>query len=88
MNFGVPKELLEDETSVLYELTKKLSPNEKKLIYETAQASSPKPFQQQSRGNKLRSYEDLTMLPSSGGYINKAAVIDEDEFENVESVRF
>lgn len=36
INFDVPKTLLNDETSVLYELTKKLSPNEKKLIFEIA----------------------------------------------------
>nr|QNH67890.1 ATP-binding cassette transporter subfamily C member 4 X7 [Brachionus rotundiformis] len=36
INFGVPKELLSDQTSILYELTKKLSPNEKKLIFDIA----------------------------------------------------
>jgi hypothetical protein len=39
MNFGVPRELLMDESSVLYDLTRKLPPNERKLIYETANAS-------------------------------------------------
>ncbi|CAF0837577.1 unnamed protein product [Brachionus calyciflorus] len=36
VNFGIPKELLEDETSILFELTKKLSPNEKKHIFDIA----------------------------------------------------
>nr|QUF59454.1 ATP-binding cassette transporter Abcc4-1 [Brachionus angularis] len=36
INFGIPKDLLDDETSILYELTKKLSPNEKKHIYDIA----------------------------------------------------
>lgn len=35
-NFGKPRDLLEDQSSVLYELTKKLSPNERKLIFELA----------------------------------------------------
>lgn len=36
VNFAKPSELLSDETSVLYELTKKLSPNEKKFIFDIA----------------------------------------------------
>jgi hypothetical protein len=85
MNFGVPKDLLEDETTVLYELTKKLSPNEKRLIYETAKAN-PTGFKLEKK--PLKTYENLTtMLPSSGGYVNMAADL-EDEYENVDSVRF
>jgi hypothetical protein len=86
MNFGPPKELLEDETSVLYELTKKLSPNEKKLIYDTAQAAIPAGIRHQR--NKVQTFEDLTLLPSSGGYVNEAANFDESEFEDAEYVRF
>lgn len=35
-NFDKPSVLLSDETSVLFELTKKLSPNEKKFIFDIA----------------------------------------------------
>jgi hypothetical protein len=35
-NFGVPKDLLNDKSSILYQLTEKLSLNERNLIFETA----------------------------------------------------
>jgi hypothetical protein len=64
-NFGVPKELLQDETSVLYDLTKRLPPNEKKLIYENATNPSTK---QKLTTNKTLSqnkfvYENKALAP-------------------------
>jgi len=35
-NFGKPKDLLADKTSILYELTEKLSKNERNMIQEIA----------------------------------------------------
>ena len=35
-NFGKPKDLLSDETSVLFELTKKLSPSERLNLFQIA----------------------------------------------------
>lgn len=35
-NFDTPSKLLDDESSILFELTKKLSPNEKKYIFDIA----------------------------------------------------
>lgn len=36
INFDKPSELLSDETSILFELTRKLSPNERKFIFDIA----------------------------------------------------
>ena len=76
MNFGVPKELLEDENSVLHELTKKLSPNEKKLIYETARANKIDP---KLKVNNFKYNQEWPIMPSTIGFINKAAVFDDND---------
>jgi hypothetical protein len=68
----VPKELLQDETSVLYDLTKTLSPNEKKLIYDTANAKKiTDEFALRHKSN------DKQILASNRhAYENKAIVYD------------
>jgi ATP-binding cassette subfamily C (CFTR/MRP) protein 4 len=72
-NFGPPKELLEDETSILFDLTKKLSQNERKHIYEIAQA---KQIDKRKHVKKVGNRNDSKAL--MGGYVNKAAEFDQE----------
>nr|APD26517.1 ATP-binding cassette transporter subfamily C member 4 X1 protein [Brachionus koreanus] len=79
VNFGVPKDLLNDQTSILYELTKKLSANEKKLIFDIANgvkkidlAKDYVPIEQDYSIIETKSVKSLA-------YENKAADFSDDE---------
>jgi hypothetical protein len=69
-NFGVPRELLNDKTSVLYDLTRKLPANEKKLIYDTANAKKIV-YVKQHNDRKIS-----MSTPNNYSYENKAVIYD------------
>nr|UOU03341.1 ATP-binding cassette subfamily C4-1-2 [Brachionus rubens] len=79
INFGVPRELLQDETSILYELTKKLSPNEKKHIFDIANNVKSIQVIPIENENKLRN-EDKKSKISLRSYVfdNRAANFNEE----------
>jgi len=64
-NFGKPIDLLMDETSVLYELTKKLSSSERKTLIDIATKNSAK--------------TNTKADDNSNGHVNLGADIKENE---------
>lgn len=79
VDFDVPKILLNDETSVLYELTKKLSSNEKKLIFEIANGVKKIDLDRDYVPSQIENSKMETKSVKSFVYENKGADLSDDE---------
>jgi hypothetical protein len=91
-NFGKPKDLLADKTSILYELTEKLSKNERNMIQEIANGNidPSKLFNELQQSADRASVKSSALLQSPQTqtsrrkhcYVNQAAQINDEEDDN------
>lgn len=90
-NFGKPKDLLADKTSILYELTEKLSKNERTMIQEIALGNidPSKLFNDLQQSAERVNVKGAALLQSPRTqtsrrhcYFNQAAQINNEEDDN------
>ena len=91
-NFGKPKDLLADKTSILYELTEKLSKHERNMIQEIANGNidPSKLFNDLQQSADRASVKSSALLQSPQTqtsrrkhcYVNQAAQINDEEDDN------
>lgn len=73
-NFGKPVDLLVDETSVLYELTNKLTKNEKHILFDIINRNELNEKEKKKSNENINQFEET----DSKSHVNHAAILEEE----------